>query len=98
MQVLLLEESVRAHVAIRFAVSPAVVRDHVEPAPAESLDDAGAARPVVGDTVQIHDGAAARAGCAAPPAFQADASSSERRLLARRRRGLRDSMTGRMQQ
>jgi len=54
-EVLLLEEVIRANLASRTAVRPAVERQHIEPAWPETPNDAGGAPPVVRDTMQIDE-------------------------------------------
>jgi hypothetical protein len=57
-QVALLEKPICARLASGFAMRPAVVDDHIEPAPDESVDNASAARSVVRHAVKVHNRAA----------------------------------------
>src|SRR4051812_15024849 len=65
-----------AAAALRFAVRPAVVGDHVEPTRQEVLRDTDARAAVVGDAVKDDDGAALGRGVK-PPALQLDAGPFE---------------------
>ena len=63
----------------------AVVGDDVEAFAGEAVDGAGAAAAIVGDAVEIDDGAATLAGGRAVPAAQGDAVALEILVGARRR-------------
>jgi len=82
-QVLLLKEAVGASIAFRPAVAPAVIRDDVETASQEPIDDADAAVAIVGNAVKIDDRRLVRHGIrSADPARKANAHAIERTLDA----------------
>lgn len=81
LEIPLLEESVGADIAWRFAMSATIVGDDIETACAETLNDAHRAAAIIGDAVEINDCASTRSGRMAAPAFEVDTIAAEGGIL-----------------
>lgn len=97
-QILFLEETVGADIALGIAVRAAVVGNDIEPALGETLDDAFSACPVVGNTVQVDQRATTVTGRSASPALQRHAIAHECGILTRSRAWSRHHAAHRVQQ
>lgn len=97
-QVPLFEETIRADVSIRLAVSAAVVGHDIETASAEALDHPDGTCSVVGNAMKIHKHAPPVTGGVASPALESNALTGKDGIVTALRRRSDHPPPGRMEQ